>query len=265
MHVTPLLPSDVEQLRTLQPEGWGDITNAFNFYLTHSFCFPVGFWAGKQLVGVGSCVVHRTTAWLCHIIVHPEFRNRGLGTLITDDLIAIVKQQPHIETILLLATKLGAPVYQKCGFEVESDYVFYKGELFGDSNDETIVPCTADNFSEVLQLDRKISGEDREQLLRIHHDRCLIKMVDGKVDGCYFSSLGDGLILAKTASTGEDLMRFRGATESRFVIPEQNTAATDLLLKNGFESFLRGTRMRLGKKIDWHPERLFNRIGGNLG
>lgn len=265
MRVSPLSSSDLAELPSLQPDGWGDITNAFKFYTQQPFCFPVGLRSGEQLVGVGACVAHRTTAWLGHIIVHPAFRNRGLGKLITDHLIAIAKQQPRVETVLLLASALGAPVYLKCGFEVESDYVFYKGGSFQKASDENIVPCTGEYFSAVLQLDREVSGEDREQLLRIHQDRCMIRIVDGEVDGCYFPSLGDGLIIAKTPSTGEAFMKFRGVTDSRFAIPEQNVVATDVLLRNGFEPFLRGARMRLGKKINWHPERLYNRIGGNLG
>jgi GNAT superfamily N-acetyltransferase len=265
MLVAPLSSSDLQLLPALQPQDWGDITNSFTFYIYKPFCFPIGIREDERLVGIGAVIFHGTTAWLCHIIVHPEFRNRGLGKLITGELIAIAKQDPRIETLLLLATKLGAPVYQKCGFEAESDYVFYKGSTFEGNTVDDIVACTDIHFSEVLQLDRKVSGEDRAQLLEIHRDRCWIKTVDGKVDGFYFPSLGDGLIIAKGTATGEALMRFRGVNDGRFVIPEQNVAAADFLLRNNFEPFLRGTRMRLGRKIDWHPEGLFNRIGGNLG
>jgi hypothetical protein len=166
---------------------------------------------------------------------------------------------------LLVATQLGAPVYRKSGFEVESEYVFYKDGAMPTEIPKGIVRCTDEYFAEVLKLDEKISGEIRTQLLELHRDNCWVKIVDHEVDGFYCPALGDGLIIAQSPATGLELMVMRGQCETKFIIPEQNTAATDVLIKHGYQPFLRGTRMRLGKKILWRPEGLFNRIGGNLG
>ena len=264
MNISPLLASDLSQLPTIQPDGWSDIRKSFEFYLQHSFCNPVAVREGQEIIGVGSCIIHRSTTWLCHIIVHPEKRGVGIGKFITHQLIAIVEKVSTVKTILLLATKLGAPVYRKSGFEVESEYIFYKdGEIQGKDSDTAL--CNDEQFDQVLALDRKISGEERSLLLSLHKHECLVKLVDGKVAGCYFPALGDGLIISQSPSVGLDLMRLRAQREARFIIPEQNTVAAKFLLQHGYRSFLTGTRMRLGKEIAWRPECLYNRIGGNLG
>lgn len=264
MIISPLQPGDLSQLAAIQPDGWTDIRASFEFYLQHSFCHPVAVREGQEIIGVGSCIIHPSTAWLCHIIVHPEKRGIGIGKFITDQLIAIIEKVSTVKTILLLATKLGAPVYRKSGFEVESEYIFYKdGEIQEMDSGTTL--CSDGQFDQVLALDRRISGEERSLLLSFHKRECVVKLVDGKVAGCYFPALGDGLIISRSPSVGLDLMRLRAQREVRFIIPEQNVVAARFLLQHGYRSFLTGTRMRLGKEISWRPECLYNRIGGNLG
>ena len=81
--------SDMRSLADLQPEGWGDITPAYQFYVTSLFCFPIKVIIANRIIAVGAAIIHNEVAWLGQIIVHPDFRNRGIGKKISKRNIAL--------------------------------------------------------------------------------------------------------------------------------------------------------------------------------
>lgn len=78
---------------------------------------------GNQVVGTGVSVLFTNTAWLAHIIVDPGCRNRGIGGAIVDHLLNDLDSR-SVDTVLLIATKIGEPVYRKKGFLDVCEYVF---------------------------------------------------------------------------------------------------------------------------------------------
>lgn len=120
MRVQPLNHNDLNSLPGLQPDGWQDITPSFEFYTRSSFCFPLKIISDDKIVGIGTTIIHHDVAWLAHIIVQKDYRKKGIGQLITERLVDSLKPM-NCETIYLLATDLGAPVYEKAGFETETE------------------------------------------------------------------------------------------------------------------------------------------------
>jgi GNAT superfamily N-acetyltransferase len=127
MQYDKLTYSDIDKISHLQPEGWPEITHAFQFYCNHDFCNPVKMTIDNEIVGIGNSILFDKTAWLAHIIVNSDHRNRGIGYKIVDSLIEDIKTR-GIETSLLIATELGEPVYIKAGFHKISDYRYFKRE-----------------------------------------------------------------------------------------------------------------------------------------
>ena len=72
------------------------------------------------------------------------------------------------------------------------------------------------------------------------------------------------MIIADHPDAGIVLMKMKYAAVSKAVLPSENEAGINFLLKSSFQEYSRGTRMYLGKRIQWHPEMLYSRIGGNL-
>ncbi len=70
------------------------------------------------------------TAWLAHIIVDPEYRKRGIGSLIVCQLLDFLKNS-GCETVSLIATELGYSVYKKAGFVEQTEYAFFEREESG--------------------------------------------------------------------------------------------------------------------------------------
>jgi len=267
MQVLPFESKDIEKLSELQPEGWDDIKLPFQYYLSHrGFCTPLKFVIDEIIAGTGTCVFHKDVAWLAHIIVHVDYRNRGLGKLITDTLVNRVKLHPY-KTISLIATDLGEPVYRKVGFETDTEYLFYKNEdqkqHEGDS--EFISRFEKKHLEDILELDKRVSGEDRSQRLLEFIDDSFVFRRNSKTEGYFFPSFGDGLIIASNATAGIELMKLRNKSKNMAVLPVDNKEALGFLEQNNFKHYRTAKRMTLGEKRKWLPQMLFNRVSGQIG
>lgn len=267
MTIETLNNSDVNLLDELQPSGWGTILPAHEFYTTNTdFCSSIQILNNTKIVGIGTTIIHNDVAWLAHIIVHQENRNQGIGQLITQSLVNASKAR-KCDTIYLIATDLGAPVYTKSGFETETEYLFFKDIKAEESwrISGNIVPFHTDHKTAIAAIDKLISGEDRMFHLERHFKDGFVYNNKTVIEGFYLPSFGEGLILAKTEEAGVQLMKMRFRDHDNASFPKDNTHAIDFLYKYGYKEFKTSKRMRLGKQRDWNPSNIYNRIGGNIG
>ncbi|MHA4843949.1 GNAT family N-acetyltransferase [Flavitalea antarctica] len=276
LEIHPLVKEDLHLLAALQPEGWGSILPAHEIYLQSSCSFPLKFTEDDNLVGLGTTIIHHDSAWLAHIIVHPGMRKKGIGKLITKTLMDVAFSS-HCDLLSLIATDLGEPVYSKLGFETDTEYVFYKaGETKGVGQQP--LPKQTDSLSlhdhiepyqpgfkaELLALDKQVSGEDRALYLQDHLDHGILYFDNRVLEGFYLPSAGEGMISATTSTAGITLMELR-KTKDVFIFPVDNIIARQYCERKHLYPFRTAKRMVLGKRRQWHPEWIYNRIGGNLG
>lgn len=262
--IESLTHEDLPQVSHIQPEGWSPVIPSFQFYLESSFCYPVKYTVNDKLIGVGATILHHQTAWLAHIIVDAQYRGKGIGTQITKALIQIAEKY-YSKTILLTATTLGEPVYTKLGFKKELDYLFLQQGTWAEPATETIHAYEEVYRKQILKLDRDISGEDRSKLLAPHLLRARLILQQGKVQGMYLPTLGEGLVIAENQAAGISLLSERLTPEkNRIALPAENTII-DLMKRHGYTEFLKGSRMYLGEKLTFQPSKIYSRIGGNLG
>ena len=259
---------DIESIRDLQPEGWSDITEAFKYYIAYEFCQPIKVVTDDKIIGVGTSIMFENTGWLAHIIVHKDYRNKGIGYKIVEKLLNHLLSK-SIPSVLLIATELGEPVYKKAGFRVISDYIFLRSDQpwRENSTSKNIMPFSENYYADIIKLDKRISGENRESLIEKHLDNSLMYLDNEGLTGFYLPNLGEGLIIADNSLAGIELMKAKYSKKAdKAVIPSENQIGLDFLKKNGFVlSETKGKRMILGKDIDWKPECIFSRIGGNFG
>ncbi|HEX5171113.1 MAG TPA: hypothetical protein VFW11_18180, partial [Cyclobacteriaceae bacterium] len=83
--------------------------------------------------------------------------------------------------------------------------------------------------------------------------------------GFFMPTLGEGLIVATTKIAGELLLNLKHVTSNIATVPMENKVAVEFLVANGFVEFRKAIRMWYGKKLTWHADKLYGRIGGNLG
>jgi|JI10StandDraft_1071094.scaffolds.fasta_scaffold251499_2 GNAT superfamily N-acetyltransferase len=266
MKIQRLEHCDLSLISDLIPIGWEGAIPTIESYTRTNSCFPIKVIIDDKIVGIGTTITNNETAWLAHIIVHKDFRNKSIGKIITQTLVDY-SYSNGCETIYLLATELGEPVYVKIGFEIETEYLFFRRQETNDYsiNLENIVTTNNDTLKQILDLDRQVSGENRNSLLEHHLSDSHIYFQDKEVKGFYLPNLGDGLIIANTNSAGLELIKLRLKTKDFASFPRDNVNATEFMYQNKFSLIRTEKRMRIGKKRIWQPESIYNRIGGNLG
>ena len=266
MTITTLTQEDdLERVGAMTPEGWSNLAPHFVYNIHSSFCAPFKAIVDDQLAGLGNIIYNEDTAWLAQIVVHPEFRNRGIGKAITAALLDHIDRSRY-PTVMLDATDMGHAVYHHFGFETISHHVHFAGTLLDPLPlPGTVVPCTPSHYRQVLQLDLETTGENRSNTLLEHIDKALIYQKGDEVTGAYFPDFGRGAIIASNAEAGTQLMRLRLQELDHAMLPEENKAAITFLEQHGFTLSRTSRRMRLGNARAWKPSFIYNTISGALG
>ncbi len=261
--------NDLEKIRHLQPAEWGDITHSFQFFDTHDFCHPIVAVADDRIVGTANGICNGRTSWLSHIIVDESFRRKGVGAQLTRHMMNHLLSLGS-RTLLLIATDMGQPLYEKLGFETVSSYLFFKGQQFTAQADmKHIRSLKTEDHDAVYQMDRDVSGEDRSRMLRHFLLTGWIYEGDssGKIQGYFLPDLGEGLVVADRAEAGIGLLKFKYhlRTWKAAVMPMENRTAIQFLSTEGFQEYRKASRMILGEPVVWQPQHIFNRTGGYYG
>lgn len=262
--ILPAEITDLPSLPPLQPADWPDIVPNMRFYIDSLYCYPVKYAEDNIIKGIGVYILFGETAWLAHIIVHPEYRHQGIGMMITKHLMDLLKNK--VKSILLIATPMGLPVYMKAGFIKDSEYLFFNDGKFNGIHDNSNISVLHQRYiPQILELDADISGEDRSVLIREHLEIGWVYQVNDKVEGYFLPDLKEGLIIAKNDEAGISLMKKKYSTVQNAVIPEQNKSGIEFLQSAGYNFWRVGTRMYIGNRIYWKPENIYGRISGGCG
>jgi len=266
MQFEAITSSDFDEIRNLQPQDWSDIIPEFEFYIQSSFCCPIKTKIDDKIVGIGASIVFKNTSWIAHIIVDREYRNKGFGAQIVNELLNTLNRD-SVATCSLIATELGKPVYLKAGFRIAAEYSFFQREeqWIDRPVSENVIPYEEKHRAMIYELDHQISGEKRELLLTDYLSNSKLFVEKNKVLGYYMPDLKEGLIYADTDGAGLELMKLKYAKVDKAVLPSDNIAGVAFLQQNGFVETRKGTRMILGPNLDWNPKKMFGRIGGNFG
>ncbi|MGB2994220.1 MAG: GNAT family N-acetyltransferase [Paenisporosarcina sp.] len=103
------------------------------------------------------------------VIVHPDYRGLGLGKTVTQVCLDSVL---NTQTVMLVATEDGRPMYEKMGF-VAIDYIHkyicnnYQPLLLEDNVSFTIEKIESSWMPKIIELDKFAFGEDRTSFLTL--------------------------------------------------------------------------------------------------
>ena len=265
--ITPFETKYLDQLERLPPENWQ--SNAYDLFM-HNDWQP---WFRSyqvldksKLIGFGLIFHFEEVAWLGWILVDKKYRNHGIGTFITEHLINESKKLGATK-IVLTATDLGVPIYEKLGFKTTSWYRFLSMPSgFKPKFDKNKIRTAKESDIEAItQLDFLATGEKRVLLLKNHLDSTFV-FQQHSIQGFYIENLGTGLIVASNHEAGFELANFRlKKKKSKVIIPDGNTAFLNELISQGFTETGKVPRMTLGKEPGWNPEMIYNRAAGYCG
>lgn len=265
MKITPLIPGDLSAVKSIQPPDWNNIVPMHEFYLNSDFCKTFKCLVNDQVIAIGTAILHPEVAWIAHVIVAPEHRNKGLGLMLTDYLVKYI-QSHHLQTIYLLATPLGEPVYKKLGFIPEGTYTFYREGLKPEKPTlECIQGYHSSYLSDILEMDYLAYGEPRELRLEPFLDSTLLYIENKKLIGFYVPDFGEGLIISKAKEAGIKLQSLRLQTQTVAIVPDDNKAMNEFFKQHQYDVFRNATRMRLGIERPLNPGLIYQRVSGQIG
>ncbi len=258
--------SDIESIRYLQPEGWDDITYYFRFYCEHSFCYPIVALLERKIVGVAAGILNEKTGWLAHIIVSQTHRRQGFGLKLTQHIMDYLYEK-GCETLLLIATEPGEPLYRKCGFETVGQYQLYKTRRLDQPSEcKNIRDLMPSDMAQVFQLDGLITGENRKNMIENFLVNGRVYSIGKKIKGFFLPEPGEGMIIADDDEAGIELLKFKlRLKDGKAGLPAENHKGIELLEAYGFKRFTSPKRMICGKNIKWQPGLIYSRAGGFYG
>ena len=234
--------------------------------------------AGDELAGVAAGAVFAGTGWVGGVAVGPGYRRAGLGGALTEAVIGFLEAR-GVTTVLLHATALGRPVYERLGFVPETAYLTLSrptlarapdrpGDHPGGPPDPPGAPAgvragRAADLEAVLAIDRAATGEDRRRLLTaLWPAGGLVAAGDGRPLGYHLASpwRSGGATVAPDPRAGLALLaavRAAPGDEVSLSVPAGNTAAVGALQSAGFAERYRTVRMHRGPRVTWDPAALF--------
>ena len=167
--IRPMTTNDLNQAMGLsKAEGWNQTEEDWKLLLDNPLnrCIVAEF--KNEIVGTATALnFSNMVAWIGMVLVDKKLRGLGAGKLL---LTSIIKELSQVESIKLDATPAGKPLYEKLGFKEELEIVrMANSSVINRVIDESaseIINIDKNNISEVLQLDRLISGYDRSYLFK---------------------------------------------------------------------------------------------------
>jgi ribosomal protein S18 acetylase RimI-like enzyme len=219
--------------------------------------------AAEELVGVAAGAVFAGTGWVGGVAVVPAHRRVGLGGDLTEAIIAYLEDR-GVATVLLHATALGRPVYERLGFVPETAYLTLTGPTLPRSaRGPRVRPGRTADLEAVVALDGVATGEDRRRLLTaLWPAGGLVAAADGRPLGYHLASpwRSGGATIAADEASGlalVDAVRAAPGDEVAISVPTANSAAVDGLEAAGFTEVYRTIRMYRGPHVPWDPAALF--------
>lgn len=235
-------PDDWRRLIELSPEG----------------CFKA-VQAGRIVGSVTTTPLGNRVAWIGMMLVHPDFRRRGIARGLMLRAIELLRNQ-GFATIGLDATPLGKPLYEQLGFRSAWGWSRWRSELpsiAGAGLSEAPTVGLGTGLSDaLLAIDRSAVGFDRGEILRslalgssvVVSDEGFAMLRPGRVA----SQLGP--VVAKTATAARELIDRIGVGSMRpgsviWDVPGNHPEAIAIARSLGFVPFRELDRMWLGDPL----------------
>jgi GNAT superfamily N-acetyltransferase len=235
-----------------------------------------------RVVGTGVASAHGPVGWVGVIFVAPAYRGSGIGRQLTRTVIDQLEQD-GCRSIVLIASPLGRPIYEREGFSVLDTQVRFTIDaiaLEGDGDhdqpatSDAVRPFAPSDRDAVVALDRFATGEDRSVVLRdlVTPATTLVAVgPDDEIRG-YLTRppWRGGAVIAPDPADALHLLERRrrmpgvsGRVGAGLLATNERGRA--ILREAGWAEEVGNIRMLRGEPIDWHPDAIWAQMNGALG
>ena len=273
--IRPMTPADVEPVvGAFIRADWGDRRLYLDFVTRHAETHPFVAEAEGEIVGTGVLSMNGSVGWIGTIFVEPAWRRRGVGMALTQATIDTA-ESAGCRTLLLVATDAGRRLYEKIGFEVQTDYRILEAPGLGDEPiDPRIRPFAAADLTAMAELSGAATGEDRAHLLDAFASpetaSCLVRD-DGTLGGFVVRApWGGGSTIAPRLDDAEAILHARRVGRDpehriRAGLVVENQAGLERLLATGWTDSWSAPRLIRGDVLHWQPEAIWGQFNHALG
>jgi GNAT superfamily N-acetyltransferase len=286
--IRPMTADDAEPASdVLVGGGWGDRRAFFRFAIAHPSLSPLVAEADGRIAGTGIATINGSVGWVGMIFVDEALRGRGIGTALTAAVIDRL-EAAGCTSLMLLASPLGRPIYERLGFVAEMDYrllvadgqgaarpsATLAAEATGDRAPTRLRPLSTADLPAILALDRAATGEDRGHLLRAVTDAATTVVVEGPSGQVVAfdarAPWGTHPTIAPALVDGVRLVEARRArapdgAEVRTALPEANRHGIATLENLGWRGERGLTRMVRGVLVRWDPQAIWGQFNYAIG
>jgi hypothetical protein len=218
--------------------------------------------------------VNGAVGWVGLIFVAPTHRGRGIGRELTAAAIDALGAA-GCRTMVLVATSMGRPLYERLGFEHDRSYQTYAAPALPSATpDGAIRELRPDDGADVVRADRLATGEDRSALVT-----ALLEVGTGWVledrGGAIRAHLlrppwGGGSTIAPDLTDALAILQHRRRVARpdatiRCGIVEGNEAGKAMLEAAGWTHYATHPRLVRGEPIDWRPAWIWGQLNFALG
>ncbi len=273
----PLLPEDVDRATEMVlGHGWGVRREWLAFAATHDRCVPLVADSGGEIVGTGVGTANGTAGWVGSIFVAPGHRGGGLGRVITQAIIDRL-ESAGCRTLVLVATSEGRRLYERMGFEVQTQYRILQAVGLPPapeaSRDGAVRPFEAHDLDAIAGLDREGTGEDRSHAIARVADPESTRVVatDGRVDGYVIRApWGGGATVARSPDAALRIITARRRAAGpdgrvRVGLVDENAEGLARLAEVGLRLMWSAPRMIRGEPLPWRPEMIWGQFNHAMG
>jgi GNAT superfamily N-acetyltransferase len=273
-----MTPVDIDPaVSAILADDWGDRRAWFEYAVADPLCrvFIAEDGAGR-IVGTGVATINGPVAWIGTIWVASDVRGRGLGRALTEAPIDAA-EAAGCRTLVLVATTVGRPLYERLGFAVQTWYRTLEAPGLagaGEAPDPRIRPFRPDDLDAMVALDRTATGEDRAHILAAlatpDGTRILADDADRPVGSVVRAPWGGGATIAPDLPDALAILRARRLAyppdrRVRCGILLENEAGAAALQADGWTEAWRAPRLVRGAPPDWHPEHIWGQFNHALG
>ena len=281
MQIRAMTEADIEATVALMVAGgWGERRPFMELALAAPSCKPLVGTVDGRVVATGLATVNGDAGWVGSIFVDPALRGQGLGRAMTEEVCRRL-EAAGCETLALIASELGRPIYERMGFRIDGWYQVHRAAPLPTPPvpppGARLRPMLPADLERVSALDRRATGEDRSVLLGSLVDRgWVLENEDGGADG----RLRGFLVAIKTDSGALvapdpadalvllDQLRFLGSDRTEFVratVLDVHVPGRRLLAGAGWEFGFQVPRMLRGPAIVLDPSLLWGLLGFAFG
>ena len=270
--------ADVEAALALaNAQGWRDRRRFYDFVFRTSTCQPVAGFVGSRLVGTGLATASGPVGWLGAIAVESDFRRRGIGRAVTEELCRRLRAA-GCKTLSLEATEAGRPMYERMGFRFVTAYHQLQAEHLPDPpappEGATVRRLEPADLPAVFELDRLATAEDRSvplaALAGMEAGGWVLER-EGAIGGYVFpAERAYGPIVAPRVEDGLFLLDLHrhlvpAGGHVRAGVPHENAAGWQELMARDWVETWQPPRYLLGPDVPWRPEWIWGQLNSAMG